>query len=65
VIRIGRVISRFEILEKLGEGGMGVVWKAHDKLLDRVVVLKVLHAGVVADPDRKRRFVQEAKLPRR
>jgi eukaryotic-like serine/threonine-protein kinase len=61
VIRIGRVISRFEILEKLGEGGMGVVWKAHDKLLDRVVALKVLHAGVVADPDRKRRFMQEAK----
>jgi len=61
VIGIGSVISHFEILEKLGEGGMGVVWKARDTHLDRLVALKVLRSDKVADPDRKRRFVQEAK----
>jgi Tol biopolymer transport system component len=61
VIGIGSVISRFEVLERLGEGGMGVVWKANDKLLDRLVALKVLPPDMVADPERKRRFVQEAK----
>ena len=61
MIGIGSSISHFEILEKLGEGGMGVVWKARDTHLDRLVALKVLQASKVADPDRKRRFVQEAK----
>jgi eukaryotic-like serine/threonine-protein kinase len=58
---IGHTISHFEILEKLGEGGMGVVHKALDRHLDRLVAIKVLPAEKVADPDRKRRFVQEAK----
>ena len=61
MIGIGVSISRFEILEKLGEGGMGVVWKARDIVLDRHVALKVLSPGKAADADRKRRFVQEAK----
>ncbi|HEV3206733.1 MAG TPA: protein kinase [Terriglobales bacterium] len=56
-----RTISHYEILEKLGEGGMGVVHKAFDTHLDRVVAVKVLPAEKVADTDRKRRFVQEAK----
>jgi eukaryotic-like serine/threonine-protein kinase len=58
---IGQTIGHYEILEKLGEGGMGVVYKAHDTHLDRFVAVKVLPPGKVADPDRKRRFVQEAK----
>src|SRR6266480_1518030 len=58
---VGRTISHYEILEKVGEGGMGVVYKALDGRLDRLVALKVLPPQKVADSDRKRRFVQEAK----
>ncbi len=57
----GRTISHYQILEKLGEGGMGVVYKARDTHLDRFVAIKVLPPERVADPERKRRFVQEAK----
>ena len=57
----GRVLSHFEVLEKLGEGGMGVVYKARDTKLDRLVALKVLPTDRVDDPERLRRFVLEAK----
>ena len=57
----GRTLSHYQILEKLGEGGMGVVYKARDTHLDRFVAIKVLPAEKVADPERRRRFVQEAK----
>jgi len=58
---IGKTLGHYEITSELGKGGMGVVYKAHDTHLDRSVAIKVLSAEKVADPDRKRRFIQEAK----
>jgi eukaryotic-like serine/threonine-protein kinase len=58
---VGRTLSHYEIIEKLGEGGMGAVWKARDTRLDRFVALKTLPAEKLSDPERRRRFVQEAK----
>ncbi len=54
-------LARYEILGKLGEGGMGVLFRARDTRLGRTVALKVLRAEAVADPERRRRFLQEAK----
>jgi Tol biopolymer transport system component/predicted Ser/Thr protein kinase len=58
---IGQTLGHYRIEGKLGEGGMGVVYKARDTHLDRLVAIKVLPPERVADPERKRRFVQEAK----
>ena len=58
---IGKTISHFSILDKLGEGGMGVVYKARDTNLDRIVAIKVLPPDKVANPERKQRFVREAE----
>src|SRR5690348_13412869 len=58
---IGQTLDHYRIESKLGEGGMGVVYKARDAHLDRLVAIKVLPAGKVADPARKQRFVQEAR----
>jgi serine/threonine protein kinase len=58
---IGHTLGHYRIESKLGEGGMGVVYKAWDTHLDRVVAIKVLPPERRADPDRQRRFVQEAK----
>ncbi len=58
---IGQTLGHYKIVEMIGSGGMGEVYKARDLHLDRFVALKILPAEKVADPDRKRRFVQEAK----
>ena len=58
---IGRTIGHYEVIEKLGEGGMGAVYKARDSHLDRSVAIKVLSAGSVANRERRRRFAFEAK----
>jgi serine/threonine protein kinase/WD40 repeat protein len=58
---IGRSLAQYSIVEKLGEGGMGAVYKARDERLDRFVALKVLPADKMSDPERRRRFTQEAK----
>src|SRR5512139_3346364 len=57
----GEKVAHYSIVEKLGEGGMGAVYKARDERLDRFVALKVLPAEMMSDPDRRRRFEQEAK----
>jgi serine/threonine protein kinase/tetratricopeptide (TPR) repeat protein len=58
---VGTTISHYEILEKLGEGGMGLVYKARDLQLGRFVAVKVLIAGSGESSDHRARFIQEAR----
>jgi len=57
----GQTLKHYEVGELLGQGGMGMVYRARDVRLDRTVALKVLKPDLTSDPDRKRRFLQEAR----
>jgi serine/threonine-protein kinase len=57
----GTVLGRYVVESKLGRGGMGAVYKAHDKVLRRPVALKVLHFGRLADSETRQRLTYEAR----
>ncbi len=59
---VGTTISHYKVLEKIGEGGMGEVYRAEDTNLSREVAIKVLPEQFTQDPQRLARFEREAKL---
>ena len=60
-VSLAGTLAHYRLTEKLGEGGMGIVWRAFDTRLDRDVAIKFLHSSVLHDPDRLARFEREAK----
>ncbi len=58
---VGRTIGQYQFIEKLGAGGMGDIYKAQDTRLNRFVAIKVLSGAHNADPEARRRFIQEAQ----
>jgi serine/threonine protein kinase len=65
-IRKGTVLAnRYEVLSTLGKGGMGMVFKAHDRVLDEAVALKIMRSEAAENADMARRFRQEIKLARK
>ena len=53
-------IGKYEVIGRLGQGGMGTVYKAHDPNLDRLVAIKILAGGLTDDPAYRQRFYREA-----
>src|SRR5438270_13340919 len=58
---LGRTISHYQIVERIGAGGMGEIYKAQDARLHRMVAIKALTNASAGDSDRRRRFIQEAQ----
>jgi serine/threonine protein kinase len=58
---VGKIVHHYQFIEKLGAGGMGEIWKAQDTRLNRTVAVKILTQASVGDPERRRRFIQEAQ----
>ena len=58
--RVGHVLGHYRIVEKIGEGGMSIVYRAHDKRLDRDVAIKILSQGSLTDESARQRFRKEA-----
>jgi serine/threonine protein kinase len=58
---VGKKILHYQLIDKIGAGGMGEIYKAQDDRLNRLVAVKILSPGLSTDPERKRRFFQEAQ----
>ena len=59
-----RITERYEVVQRLGAGGMGVVFQVHDRTLDQVVALKVLRPAMMVDDSARKRFLHEVRLTR-
>ena len=62
---IGKTISHYRIIEQVGQGGMGIVYKAHDTKLNRDIALKFLPLHLTANETEKKRFLREAQAAAR
>src|SRR5438046_7478059 len=62
---VGQTLNQYRVEGVLGQGGMGVVYRAHDLKLQRAVALKVLPAELTGDPERRKRFLLEARAAAR
>jgi len=60
---IGKRLGHYELIEEIGAGGMGVVYRAHDTKLGRDVAIKLLPEELLRGPDRRARFEREANPP--